>query len=251
MPAAARQQIYRVIAQSHCEGIMVESLPQFITPKAIAEAKAFLGKKRLFVGIGLQSADDLIRSVCINTTCTKGQFEHASHLLWENGYTPKVYLMVKPPFLTEREAVTETSQSIRYVADLGYSDATICPTRIAPHTIVAELAKRGMYSSPSLWTIVDILNEVNSTCSIRIACLDINGQDADTIYPRTCISCTPVLLNALEKFNIERDLTAIATLSCFCRENHLADMEVIDNRPLAVRVYAFLDQYSTKDSVAP
>src|SRR2546423_3063881 len=74
IPPAARRGIYRTIARSRCEGIMVESLPQFITPQAIAEAKAYLGDKRLIVGIGLQSADDFIRNVCINTTCTKEQF---------------------------------------------------------------------------------------------------------------------------------------------------------------------------------
>jgi radical SAM enzyme (TIGR01210 family) len=245
IPAAARQGIYQIIAQSQCEGIMVESLPQFITAQAIAEAKAYLGGKRLFVGIGLQSVDDLIRNLCINTTCTKEQFERASHLLWENRYTAKVYLMVKPPFLTEHEAVVETVQSIRYVSDLGFEDVSICPTRIAPYTIAAELARRGTYSPPSLWTIVDILNKVNAVCNIRVACLDINGRDSDTDYPRTCPSCTRVLLEALRTFNTERDLSVFTTLDCSCRANHLEEMEVIDTRPLVDRVYAFLEQYRT------
>jgi radical SAM enzyme (TIGR01210 family) len=243
MPAAARQGIYQIIAQSQCEGLMVESLPQFINPQAVTEAKAYLGGKRLFVGIGLQSADDIVRNVCINTTCTREQFERASFLLGENGYTPKVYLMVKPPFLTEKEAVAETVQSIQYVADLGYKDVTICPTRIAPYTIVAELAKRGMYTSPSLWTIVDILQEVSSVCNIRIACLEVDRKDSDTVYPHTCTTCNHVLLNALKTFNIERDLSVITMLDCSCRENHRVEMEVIDTRPLLDRVYAFLEQY--------
>ncbi len=183
IPAGARQGIYQAIARSCCEGLMVESLPQFVTPQAIAEAKEYLDGKRLIVGIGLQSADDFIRNVCINTTCTKEQFERASHLLWEKGYTAKVYLMIKPAFLTEREAVTETVQSIQYVAALGYEDVSICPTRIAPYTVVAELAKRGMYTPPSLWTTIDILNEVgsDSLARARVACLDVDGKDSDTV----------------------------------------------------------------------
>jgi len=244
IPAAARQSIYKIIAQSQCEGIMVESLPQFITPQAIAEAKTYLDGKRLFVGIGLQSADDVVRNLCINTTCTKAQFERASHLLWENGYTPKVYLMVKPPFLTEREAVIETVQSIQYVSSLGYKDVSICPTRIAPYTIVAELARLGLYCTPSLWTIVDILHQVNTICNIRIACLDVDGRDGDTDYPRTCASCTHVLLKALRIFNSERDLSVFTTLDCSCRASHLEEMDAIDTRPLVDRVYAFLEQYT-------
>lgn len=244
MPAAARQGIYQIIARSQCEGIMVESLPQFITPQAIAEAKAYLGGKRLFVGIGLQSADDIVRNLCINTTCTKEQFERASHLLWEKGYTAKVYLMVKPPFLTEKEAVEETIHSIQYVSDLGYEDVSICPTRIAPYTVAAELARRGMFTTPSLWTIVDILKRINAVCNIRVACLDINGRDSDTDYPCTCSSCTRLLVDALRTFNTERDISAFTALACSCREKHDVEMGAIDTRPLVERVYAFLEYYN-------
>jgi radical SAM enzyme (TIGR01210 family) len=245
IPPAARQGIYRAISRSRCEGIMVESLPQFITPQAIVEAKAYLGDKRLIVGIGLQSADDFIRNVCINTTCTKEQFERASHLLWENGYTAKVYLMIKPPFLTESEAVSETVQSIQYVSSIGYEDVSICPTRIAPYTVVAELARRGLYTPPSLWTTIDILDEVSgdSHARARVACLDVDGKDEDTVYPRNCPSCTQVILDALKTFNMTRDLSIINSLDCSCRQNHLADMALVDERPLVERVQAFLDLY--------
>ena len=243
MPPAARQAIYQIIAKSQCEGIMVESLPQFITPQAIAEAKAYLGGKRLFVGIGLQSADDVVRNLCINSTCTREQFERASHLLWENGYTAKVYLMVKPPFLTEKEAVAETVHSIQYVSDLGYEDVSICPTRIAPYTVAAELASRRMFTTPSLWTIVDILQQIDAVCNIRVACLDINGRDSDTDYPSTCPSCTRRLLDALRTFNTDRNISVLTSLNCSCREKHRAEMEVLDRRPLTERVSAFLDLY--------
>ncbi|MHB8597820.1 MAG: hypothetical protein ACYDER_13530 [Ktedonobacteraceae bacterium] len=251
MPPAARQGIYRIIARSRCEGIMVESLPQFITPQAIAEAKAYLGDKRLIVGIGLQSADDFIRNICINTTCTREQFERASHILWENGYTAKVYLMIKPPFLSESEAVAETVQSIQYVSSLGYEDVSICPTRIAPYTIVEELARRGMYTPPSLWTTIDILDEVSghSHARARVACLDVDGKDEDTVYPHNCPSCTHAILDALKTFNMTHDLSTINSLVCSCRQNHLADMALIDERPLTERVQAFLDLYQIGPTV--
>jgi len=248
IPPAARQAIYQAIARSRCEGLMVESLPQFITPQAITEAKAYLGEKRLIVGMGLQSGDDFIRNVCINTTCTKEQFERASHRLWENGYTAKAYLMIKPAFLTEREAITETVQSIQYVAALGYEDVSICPTRIAPYTVIAELAKRGMYAPPSLWTTIDILNEVGSEslARARVACLDVDGKDSDTVYPHNCPLCTPVILEALKTFNTTRDLSIVNSLDCSCREKHLADLAFVDERPLDQRIAAFLDLYSTE-----
>jgi archaeosine synthase beta-subunit len=246
IPPEARQGIYHAIANSRCEGIMVESLPQFITIKAIAEAKEHLGDKRLIVGIGLQSADDFIRNVCINTTCTKEQFEQASHLLWQNGYTAKAYLMIKPPFLTESEAVAETVQSIQYVSSIGYEDVSVCPTRIAPYTVVAELARQGMYTPPSLWTTIDILDEVrcDSLARARVACLDVDGKDGDTVYPRNCPLCTHSILDALKNFNMTRDLSIINSLDCWCRQKHITDLAFVDERPLADRVQAFLETYS-------
>src|SRR2546423_13284263 len=251
IPPAARRGIYRAIARSRCEGIMVESLPQFVTPQAITEAKEYLGDKRLIVGMGLQSADDFIRNVCINTTCTKEQFERASHLLWENGYTAKVYLMIKPPFLTESEAVAETVQSIQYVSSIGYEDVSVCPTRIAPYTVVAELARRGMYTPPSLWTTIDILDKVSgdSHARARVACLDVDGIDSDTDYPRNCPSCTPVILDALKTFNMTRDLSIINSLDCSCRQEHFADLALVDRRPLEERIQAFLSLYQIGSTI--
>ena len=158
--------------------------------------------------------------------------------------------MIKPPFLTEREAVTETVQSIQYVAALGYEDVSICPTRIAPYTVVAELAKRGMYTPPSLWTTIDILNQVgsDSLARARVACLDVDGKDSDTVYPRNCPSCTPVILDALKTFNTTRDLSIINSLDCSCKQNHLTDMELVDKRPLEKRIEAFLDLYNTEST---
>ena len=156
--------------------------------------------------------------------------------------------MIKPAFLTEREAVTETVQSIQYVAALGYEDVSICPTRIAPYTVVAELAKRGMYAPPSLWTTIDILNEIGSEslARARVACLDVDGKDSDTVYPHNCPVCTPVILDALKAFNMTRDLSIVKSLDCSCRQNHLADMALVDERPLDQRIAAFLDLYSTE-----
>ncbi len=249
IPSLARQHIYQAIAGSHCEGLMVESLPQFITPQLMEEARTHLGNKRLIVAIGLQSANDTVRNVCVNTTCTREQFERASHLLWEYGYTARAYLMVKPPFLTEQEAVDDTVASIRYVAELGYEDVSICPTRIAPYTLAAELARRNLFTAPSLWTIVDILTIAHTICNIRVTCLDLDGKDGDTLYPRTCPSCTHTLLTALQAYNVHHDLLTIAALDCSCRDEQRAEMKRQEKRSLPDRVSDFLEQYNAEMSV--
>jgi archaeosine synthase beta-subunit len=248
IPPLARQRIYQAVACSQAEGMMVESLPQFITPQLMEEARTYLGNKRLIVAIGLQSANDTVRNVCVNTTCSSQQFEYASRLLWRYGYTARVYLMVKPPFLTEQEAIDDAVASISYVAELGYEDVSLCPTRIAPYTVAAELARRNLYTAPSLWTIVDILKNAHMICKIRVTCLDLDGIDSRTVYPRSCPSCTSTLLNFLRAYNTHHDLSAIDTLNCSCREEYRAEIGCQNKYSLLDRVTNFLEQYEAEKS---
>jgi len=249
VPAESRIWFYDFIAKSKCSGIAVESLPQFINEKTITEAKEHLGGKKLIVGIGLQSADDFIRTVCINTTCTKPQFENATKLLRENYYTPRVYLMIKPPFLTEQEAIDEAVNSIRYTASQGYVDASICPTRIAPHTVVDELVKRDLFTPPSLWSVIEILKKVDKLgIQTRVSCLDVDGKDSDTIYPRNCERCTPIILKALTAYNLgETDINGLNSLDCDCKQPYekqvLDEQKTIGSMPLAQRIRHFLELY--------
>lgn len=249
VPAESRIWFYDHVGRSKCSAISVESLPQFITERTVGEAKAHLNGKKLIVGIGLQSVDDFIRTVCVNTTCTKHQFEKATSLLRENGYTPRVYLMIKPPFLTEQEAINDTVNSIQYVASQGYVDASICPTRIAPHTVVDELAKRDLYTPPSLWSIIEILRSVDRLgIQTRVSCLDIDGKDADTIYPRNCEKCTPKILEALTKYNLgEVKINELEYLECDCKSKYHKqadrEQESIGSMPVGDRVKHFLELY--------
>ncbi len=250
VPQESRIWFYDYIAKSKCASIAVESLPQFINEKTLAEARVHLDGKKLIVGIGLQSADDFIRTVCINTTCTKPQFEHATKLLKEYGYTPRVYLMIKPPFLTEKEAIDEAANSIQYTSSLGYADASICPTRIAPHTVVDELAKRDLFTPPSLWSVIEILKRVDKLgIQTRVSCLDVDGKDGDTVYPRNCEKCTPKILKSLVAYNLgEANINDLELLDCDCKQHYeeLAqeEQETIGSLPLPQRVRHFLELYN-------
>lgn len=247
----ARRGIYSTVAKSKSKAMMVQSLPQFITPKAIDEAKIILGDKKLIVGIGLQSATDVVRNLCVNTTCTKPQFERATELLVENGYVPETYLMIKPPFLTESEAIQDTVDSVKYLDSLGLTNASICPTRISPHTVAFELAKRDLYEPPSLWTVVDILKVLRQEgVRIRVACLDIDGKDDNTMYPNGCETCSPKILDVLRRYNISGDASTLDTLSCDkCEAQHNTRLEEHYDSPFEERVNNFIQTYTEELSL--
>ena len=127
LPGEARRGIYEVVRRAGCRWLMVESLPRFITRERLNEARELLGSVRLTVGIGLQSASTMVREICVNTPVTAAAFLEAHALLREFECETKVYVMIKPPFLLEDEAVDDAVASA--VWRLG---ATYATSRSAP-----------------------------------------------------------------------------------------------------------------------
>ena len=157
IPAAVRRHIFERVGYSRAETLTVESLPQFITREKLEEAKNMLAGKRLITAIGLQSADDMVREVAVNSSCTKPLFERAVSLLREHGATPLVFLMIKPPFLTESEAIEDALGSIRYISSLGINNSILCPLRIESGTVACQLHEVSGFRPPWLWSVIEIL----------------------------------------------------------------------------------------------
>lgn len=63
VPRAVQLEITRLVVESGLRRLVVESLPQFITDRVLGPIVRALGDVQLEIGIGLQSADDLVREV--------------------------------------------------------------------------------------------------------------------------------------------------------------------------------------------
>ncbi len=146
--------------------LVIESLPQYLTPQRLAHARTFLGPDiKLTVAIGLQSSSQLVRELCIASTCLEDTFADAVKRLQAQGDDAQVFLMFKPPFLSVEESIWDLRESIRYCQTLGLTP-TVCPMRIAANTVVADLAARGLYEAPTLWQLYDALRDCTN---VRVA----------------------------------------------------------------------------------
>lgn len=174
VPDSWRNAIYDYLHTTQIKEFVVESLPQYITPERIASAKSRLGKIKLVVAIGLQSSSELVRELCIASTCLGDTFERAIKLLHANAYDAQVFVMFKPAFLTTQESMYDLQESVKYCHSLGVIP-TVCPMRIAPHTVVADLAECGKYEVPDLWDLYDALSHMGK---VRVAA-SLFPNDAD------------------------------------------------------------------------
>ena len=157
VPKEWRTAIFDYLRGTYVEELVVECLPQYLTEERLKHARKCLGPIRLNVAIGLQSSSRLVRELCISSTCLEDTFQDAVRRLHAQGDEAQAFLMFHPPFLTIEESMWDLRESIKYVQAARVTP-TICPMRIAPNTVVADLASKGLYEAPNLWYLYEVLN---------------------------------------------------------------------------------------------
>jgi hypothetical protein len=181
IPAAARDKIMEFAASTPAiREIAVESRPEFVTEEKIPPFKAALrDDQRAEVGIGLETWDDTIREDFINKGFTRDQFLSAHEVLRTAGVGTKVYLLLKPPFLSEKAAMDDAVASIGHLYDLGVSTISINPVAIHAGTLVEYLWDKRLYRPPYLWSVMHVLQEAftmpNRDSNTLIICDPVAG----------------------------------------------------------------------------
>ena len=236
IPTDIQIKIAKLVAQAGVHRLIVESLPQFITPKTLEPFIGALNGVELEIGIGFQSSDDFVRETLINTQISRPEFERALSIMAEFGVHAKIYLMVKPPFLTDLEAITDVVQSAEYLLTLGIQGVTLCPTQVSRNTVAWELWGSGYYQPPNLWTVVDTVRSVHNIFQIRVACINLRSSDFESVFSSSCPDCADKIVDGLLRYNETGNLDCLPD-NCCCRPKNKPvklDRQDIISRSLSV-----------------
>lgn len=235
VPREVQIEIARLVADSGVRRLVVESLPQFVTEPVLTPFVEVLGAVQLEIGIGLQSADDLVREVLVNTRISRASFERALAVMARLGVEPKVYLMIKPPFLTDGEAVSDIIGSIDYLTRLGVRGTTLCPTRVSRNTVAWQLWNAGRYTPPNLWTVVEAVRRAHERLAVRVACVNLRGTDFESVFPDSCPRCADGVVDALMRFGETGDPGHLPS-PCTCQP--ALEVTDLDHAAILVRAEA-------------
>lgn len=109
------------------------------------------GSTTLEVAMGLETVhpDVLPR---LNKKMTLGQFQHAALFLRANGIALRVFVLIKPPFVSDDEAIHWSDRSLNFAFDCGAKVVSLIPTR-GGNGAMEALAARGEFSPPRFETI--------------------------------------------------------------------------------------------------
>jgi len=107
--------------------------------------------QKLEVAMGLETAHPQVLEK-LNKRMTLDQFQRAAEFLRANNIALRVFVLAKPPFLDEVEALHWAKRSIDFALDCGAKAISLIPTRLGNGALEA-LAERGESSPPKLATL--------------------------------------------------------------------------------------------------
>ncbi len=194
----------------HFDRVIVECHPALVGEDCFRFSGLIDGT--LEVAMGLETAHPQILEK-LNKRMTLDQFAAAAERLQSHEISLRVFILVKPPFMQEKEALEWACKSLDFAFDCGATAVTLIPTR-AGNGAIDELAKTASFSPPSIATLESAL-EYGLTRNRGRVFADL----WDTRQLLGCTSCIQDRVERLRRMNLEQRILQ-ATQCTVCGGTH-------------------------------
>ncbi len=226
---ALRRNLLEIIAElDFIKRVSFESRAEYVTTEKLLECRKILSNKIVELGIGLESADNYIRNSIINKNLSEEDFYNVMLKLKETGYDMLVYLLIKPPSLTEKQAIEDAINSVKYVFERASKinlkvRYALEPVFICVNTKLEDLYRDLKYKPASLWSILEVIKNVKQYGEIFVGM-----SDEDLSLDRmsfSCDECYDNIIDEIESFNKTNNLNGIKALECNCKIEYQKQLE--------------------------
>jgi radical SAM enzyme (TIGR01210 family) len=198
--------------------VVVETRPEYIREPALSGFIRSIDtgewKTPLYVAVGLETTDDTIREKSINKGFSTEDFWNAADIARKAGVGVKAYLLMKPLFLTEDEALIDMENSI---ADIyrRVDMISMNPCTVQKNTELERYWKQGAYRPPYLWSVLSVL----LSSPVHILCDPVGGGYQRG--PHNCRKCDRDILAAIREYSLNADskiLQDAMNIPCECKK---------------------------------
>ena len=132
------------------ERLVVECHPKLIREDRILPFQRLLGSgTRLELALGLETAHPEVLER-LNKGIDRESFQRSAHWIRIHDMDLRVFVLVKPPFLNESEALEWACRSIDFAFDCGANTISLIPTR-SGNGALESLSARGEFAPPRPW----------------------------------------------------------------------------------------------------
>ncbi len=216
VPVDARKAVAEAF-RGRAQRLLFESLPEFLTEESVGGMRDAFGGE-IEVAVGLETTQDEVLRRSVDKVSTVAEYLESAARVRRAGGLTKAYLLLKPPYLSEREAVEDAVTSIQRSAPY-FSTISVNPVHIQNGTMVEHLWHRGLYRPPWLWSLVETMVRGKQALpeGVRLVSFPTSGGNRRGVH--NCLSCDPGILKEIERASLTQDFTHLADLpECGCRE---------------------------------
>lgn len=215
VPSSAQDHIITDLSKK-TEKIQFESRPLYVTDKRLKEISKICNDTSIQIGIGLETANDTIRTYSINKGFDLKDYQDAEKNIHKNNMLLKTYVLIKPVFLTEQQAIDDTLRTVKIIQKTT-DTVSFNPCNVQRNTLTEYLWKKNQYRPPWLWSIIEILKESKKLApDVRLQC-DIAGGGSRR-GAHNCKQCDTAVLKAISTFSLTQDVSVFDDLECSCRQ---------------------------------
>jgi hypothetical protein len=182
------------------ERVIVECHPAFVGDRLLLFRDLLHAQSRapvpvLEVAVGLETAHPGVLAR-LNKRMTLAAFRQAADFLREAGITLRVFILVRPPWLSEAEGLEWAKRSLDFAFECGAAVCALIPTR-AGNGAMEALAASGEWEPPTLATLEAALDYGLSLEAGRVF---VDLWDIERFA--TCPECATARVRRLQQLNL-------------------------------------------------
>ncbi|MBE0518640.1 MAG: archaeosine biosynthesis radical SAM protein RaSEA [Thermoplasmata archaeon] len=213
----------RVLEECSSRGmrLLVESRPEYVTGERVDEILSMHGN--LEIAIGFESANDKVLKYSINKGFTVADYDKAADILKERNVDLRSYVLIKPPFLTEAEAIADAVATVRHAAKTS-TTISINAVNVQKGTVVDKLWRNWAYRPPWLWSVLQVVRE-SEGLGAKVVCDPVGGGSIRGAH--NCGECDQIIIDGLKDFSISQNWSRLGSKDCSCKDmwNMILDIE--------------------------
>lgn len=192
--------------------LLFESRPEFVTRARLETVLA--AHDDLEVALGLESSNDSVLTRSIDKGFLVKDYDRAASVLNELGASVRTYVLLKPPFLTEQEAIADSTSTVEYASKVS-GTISLNPVNVQKGTLVEKLWRNWSYRPPWLWSVLEVL-KASAGRAGRLICEPTGGGRERGAH--NCGRCDDMILSSIKSFSETQDPSRLAWPDCSCRE---------------------------------
>jgi radical SAM enzyme (TIGR01210 family) len=218
VPSTARERILDLIGDdARVAEVVIESRPEYVSEDVLSSLGKLRNGRAVEIGIGLESSSDHVRSLCINKGFLFADFLDAVRRAKSHSIGVRTYVLLKPPFLTEMDAIVDAKRTIKDALDAGVTTISLNPVNVQKNTLVEQLWKKGRYRSPWLWSVIDVLEYARSIAGddVNVICDPVAAGKQRGAH--NCGRCDEGVVSSIRSFVLTQDIRDLSVPDCECK----------------------------------